>query len=255
MMSEVFEFLAKGGWLMIPIGVCSLVALAFFLERVWSLQRSKVLPQRFLEVIHKLLRERRFHEAEALCHGNDSHIAALLEAGIRYQGRERAVIKEVMEEVGQREVHYMERFVGAVGAIATVAPLLGLLGTVTGMITVFQRVVNQTAAGQAADAGAMANGIWEALITTAAGLTVAIPAYLGYRYIMGTIDRYAVQMADVSLKMAEYLVPEAQAPASRFDADEESAEVLASDRSDRVEKAESKASVEAPLETAATEAT
>lgn len=217
MMTEVFEFLAKGGWLMIPIGLCSLIALAFFLERVWSLQRSKVLPPRFLEVIHKLLRERRFQEAEALCHGNDSHIAAVLEAGIRYHGRDRSVVKEVMEEVGQREVHYMERFVGAIGAIATISPLLGLLGTVTGMISVFQRVVNQTAAGQAADAGALANGIWEALITTATGLTVAIPAYLAYRYINGLIDRYAVEMADISLRVAEYLVPEGQAPAARFD--------------------------------------
>ena len=221
MMSEAFDFLTKGGWLMIPIGISSIVALAFFLERIWSLQRSKVIPARFLEIVGKLLRERRFDEAEALCHGNDSHIAPILEAGIRYQGRDRSVVKEVMEEIGQREVSYMERFVGAVGAIATVAPLLGLLGTVTGMITVFQRVVNQTAAGQAADPGALANGIWEALITTAAGLTVAIPSYLAYRYIMGTIDRYAVEMADVSLRMAEYLVPEDQAPSNRFADDSE----------------------------------
>ncbi len=221
-MTDVFEFLSKGGWLMIPIGLCSLVALAFFLERIWSLQRSKVMPPRFLEVVMKLLREGRYKEAEALCHTNDSHVAAVLEAGIRYQGRDRAIVKEVMEEVGQREVHYMERFVGAVGAVATISPLLGLLGTVTGMISVFQRVVNQTAAGQAADAGALANGIWEALITTAAGLTVAIPAYLAYRYINGTIDRYAVEMADVGLQVAEYLVPEDQAPSTRSDAVEAS---------------------------------
>lgn len=213
-MNEVFDFLGKGGLLMVPIGLSSVIALGFFLERVWSLQSSKVLPPRFLEVIRKLLEERRYQEAQALCHGNDSHIAAILEAGIRYHGRDRSVIKEVMEEVGQREVHYMERFVGAIGAVATVAPLLGLLGTVTGMITVFQRVVNQAAAGQTADAGALANGIWEALITTAAGLTVAIPAYLGYRYIQSLIDRYAVELADESLRLAEWLVPEHQAPAA-----------------------------------------
>lgn len=224
MMTEVFEFLGKGGWLMVPIGLSSVMALGFFLERLWSLQEAKVLPPRFLEVLAKLLRERRFEQAEALCKGNDSHIAAVIEAGIRYAGRDRAVVKEVMEEAGQREVHYMERFVGALGSVATVAPLLGLLGTVTGMIAVFQRVVNQTAAGQSADAGALANGIWEALITTAAGLTVAIPAYLAYRYIESRIDRYAVEMADVSLRLAEYLVPEGQAPVSAFDRDDEQRE-------------------------------
>lgn len=217
MMSEVFDFLAKGGWLMIPIGLASVAALAFFLERLWRLQRSKVMPTRFLELMTKLLRERKYEQAEALCQGNDSAISAILEAGIRYAGRDRQVVKEVMEEVGQREVHYMERFVGALGAIATIAPLLGLLGTVTGMISVFQRVVNQATAGQTADAGALANGIWEALITTAAGLTVAIPAYLAYRYIESVIDRYAVSMAETSLHLAEYLVPEAQAPVSSFD--------------------------------------
>jgi biopolymer transport protein ExbB len=216
-MTEVYEFLAKGGWLMVPIAISSVVALAFFLERLWSLQRARVLPPRFLEVMEKLLKERRYEEAAALCQGNDSHISAVLGAALRYSGRDREVVKEVMEESGQREVYFMERFVGALGAIATVTPLMGLLGTVVGMITVFQRVVNQASAGQAADAGALANGIWEALITTAAGLTVAIPAYLAYRYIQSVIDRYAVEMVDVSLSMAEYIVPEAQAPVVRFE--------------------------------------
>ena len=211
-MSDIVDFLARGGWLMVPIAVASVVALAFFIERLWNLQRAKVLPDRFLEIISKLLEERRFEKAEALCQGNDSHVAAVLEAGIRYHGRSRETIKAVLEEAGQREVHFMERFTGVLGAVATVAPLLGLLGTVTGMISVFQRVVNQAAAGQAADAGALANGIWEALITTAAGLTVAIPAYLAYRYIVGLIDRYAVELADVGLKAMEYLVSAEEAP-------------------------------------------
>lgn len=213
-MTEVFEFLMKGGWLMVPIGLCSVVALAVFLERLWTLQANKVMPSRFIEVVTKLLRDQKFDQAEGMCNGNDSHIAAVLEAGIRYAGRDRHVIKEVMEEVGQREVFYMERFVGVLGSIATIAPLLGLLGTVTGMISVFQRVVNETSTGAVADAGSLAAGIWEALITTAAGLSVAIPAFLAYRYIESRIDRYAVEMANVSLQVAEYLVPAAQAPTS-----------------------------------------
>lgn len=209
---------------MIPIASCSVIALALFFERMWSLQRAKVLPPRFLEVVSKHIREKRYQEAEAMCQGNDSHIAAILGAGLRYAGRDREIVKEVMEETGQREVHYMEKFVGALGAIATVSPLLGLLGTVTGMISVFQRVVSQAQAGEVADAGALANGIWEALITTAAGLTVAIPAYLGYRVIQSMIDRYAVELADVSLAAAEHMVPADQSPISQTSSSDDDGE-------------------------------
>ena len=211
-MNDILDFVEKGGLLMYPIGFASVLALGLFLERLWSLQRTKVLPSRFLEIVSKLLSQERYQEAEALCNGNDSHIARILESGIRYAGRERSVIKEVMEETGQREVHFLERFTGAMGAIATIAPLLGLLGTVTGMIKVFQRIVNQASAGQSVDPGAFANGIWEALLTTAAGLAVAIPTLLAYRFILSRIDQYAIEMADVGLKAAEYLVPEAQRP-------------------------------------------
>ncbi len=235
-MNEVFEFLAKGGWLMVPIGLSSIVALGLFIERLWSLQRAKALPPRFLDIISKLLRQGRYQEAEALCSGNESHVARVLEAGIRYAGRDRDVIKEIMEEAGQREVYFMERFTGAIGAIATITPLLGLLGTVTGMIRVFQRVVSQSSGG-AVDPGALANGIWEALLTTAAGLSVAIPTFLAFRYIVSIIDRYAIEMADVALKAAEYLVPPNQRPSidgvstdtelstGRFSRDDEDSEV------------------------------
>lgn len=214
-MTEVYEFLAKGGWLMIPILGSSVIGLAFFLERLWALQRAKIIPPRFVEVVKKMLREERFEEAEGLCQTNESPVAAMLEAGVQHAGCERDVIKEVMLEKGEREMFFMERFTNALGSIATVAPLMGLLGTVVGMISVFQRVVNQAGQGGVVDAGALAAGIWEALITTAAGLTVAIPIYLGHRYIMSLIDRYAVEMEDISLTALDYLVPEGQAGALR----------------------------------------
>ncbi len=228
-MSEVFDFLARGGWLMIPIGAASVIALGLFVERLWQLQRNKALPSRFLEVVTRLLKQERFQEAEALCHGNDSHVARVLEAGIRYVGRDREIIKEVMEEAGQREVYFMERFTGALGSVATVAPLIGLLGTVTGMIQVFQRVVNNAGSGQPVDPGALANGIWEALLTTAAGLAVAIPAYLAYRYVLSIIDRYAIEMGEVALRAAEYLVPEEQRPALHGGYDDDESEEEAHD--------------------------
>lgn len=213
-MNEVYEFLAQGGVLMIPILASSVVALAFFLERLWALQESRVIPPRFVDVLRGKLEEDRFSEAESLCQTNESPIAAILEAGVQHAGCTRAVIKEVMLEKGEREVFFLERFINALGAIATVTPLMGLLGTVIGMIDVFQGVVNQASQGGAVNAGAMANGIWTALITTAAGLTVAIPVYLAYRYIMGRIDRYAVELEDVALEMAEYLVPESESAAA-----------------------------------------
>jgi biopolymer transport protein ExbB len=214
-MNQVFDLLSRGGMLMFPIGFCSIVALGIFLERLWSLQRNKVMPPRFLEVADNLLRQDRHADAEAMCHGSDTPIARVLEVGIRYAGRDRDLIKDVMEETGQREIHFMERFTGLLGSIATISPLLGLLGTVTGMIGVFQSVVNQSATGAVVNPGLLAGGIWEALITTAAGLVVAIPAFLGHRHIIAMVDRYAVEMVDVSLKALEYLVPAAQRPTSK----------------------------------------
>ena len=230
-MNEVYEFLSKGGLLMIPILAASVVGLGFFLERLWALQRTRVIPPRFVEVVRNMLREKRFSEAEGLCQTNESPIAAILEAGIQHAGCERSVVKEVMLEKGERELFFLERFVNALGAIATISPLMGLLGTVIGMIDVFQRVVNQAGAGGAVDPGAMANGIWTALITTAAGLTVAIPVYLAYRYIMGRIDRYAVDLEDVALEMAEFLVPESESAQAYRERAEEAAQYVAADDS------------------------
>lgn len=215
-MNDVLDLIAKGGWMMAPIILCSVVGLALFLERLYQLQRTRILPSRFIEILSRHLQDGRFAEAEALCHNNPSTVAAVLGSGIRYAGRDRELIKEVMEEVGRREIFFLERFTNAIGAIATVSPLLGLLGTVIGMISMFQRVVAAAKAQQAnVDVGLLATGIWQALLTTAAGLLVAIPIFLGYRYIMGLIDRYAVEIEDLSLKAVEMLVPQEQAPLDR----------------------------------------
>ena len=212
-MKEIFDLVVKGGWLMAPILLCSLFGLTFFLERLWKLQRHKVLPAKFLDVVSRLLKERRFQEAESLCHSNDSPISAVLGSGIRYAGSDRDLIKDVMEETGQREVFFLERFTTALGSISTIAPLLGLLGTVIGMIRMFQRVVSAAGSGKAAvDVSLLATGIWQALTTTAAGLAVAIPIYLAYRYVLTRIDRYAIEIEEISLRALEMLVPLSQAP-------------------------------------------
>lgn len=217
-MSELLEFLSKGGVLMIPIGASSIIGLALFLERLWSLQRTKILPARFLEIVSRLLQERRYAEAEALCMQHNNPMASILGAGIRYAGRDRELIKEVMEETGRREIFFMERFSNVLGSISTITPLMGLLGTVVGLIQMFRRLVGggEAAAQSMVDVSLLAGGIWQALITTAAGLSVAIPIFLAYRYVLSRVDRYAVEIEDVSLKAIELLVQSSQRPNAKI---------------------------------------
>lgn len=193
-MTELYNFLAQGGWLMVPIGVCSVLGVAFFLERLWGLRRDAIMPPALMSKLREAIRDGELERAEALCETSDTPFARIVGAGIQRAGQSREVIKEVMAEEGQREVYYMERFVDALGAIAQVTPLMGLLGTVIGMITVFRDVMLQSSGSGQVEAALLAGGIWQALITTAAGLTVAIPVYLAYRYVLSRVDTYAVEI-------------------------------------------------------------
>ena len=225
-MSEAYDFLAKGGVLMIPILLCSVVALAIFLERLWSLRKVKVIPSTFLQKVTKLIHLRQFDRASDLCDRASSGVAHILSAGLRQAGKDRATIKEVMEEAGRRVAANLERGTGVLSSVVAIAPLLGLLGTVTGMIKVFQRVVNQVGADGAGqvNAGALASGIWEALITTAAGLSVAIIAFLMFKMVTTQVDRLLVDMEERALDLAESMVGGAQAPTEPSpDAQEEEA--------------------------------
>ena len=204
-MGDVYAFLSQGGWLMIPILLCSVVGLAFFLERLWSLRRSRILPQTFLSGLFEALEDGNFERANGLCDAHESPLGPMVQAAIDRAGEDRATVKEIVSEEGQREVFYMERFVNALGAIATISPLLGLLGTVVGMIDVFQDVVTQSSAAGQVQAAALASGIWQALITTASGLTVAIPVYVGYRYILSRVDKYAVEIQEHALRAVDYI--------------------------------------------------
>ncbi len=214
-MEATYEFLAKGGVLMVPILLCSVIALALFLERTWALQRARVLPRRLMELVLELLNERKASEAETVCASSSSGIAQVALAGLRRRGKPRALVREALEETGRREVSLLGRFVGGLGTIASISPLLGLLGTVAGMIRVFKQVVDEVAVHGHVNPGALANGIWEALITTAAGLSVAIPTYIAYRYLESRIDRIAVEMEEYALGLADHLAEDATgAPAA-----------------------------------------
>ncbi len=213
-MSELFEFLQKGGVLMIPIVAFSVVAMMVFLERAWALRRTRVLPDEFLGLVRKKVTEGRAAEALTLCEGNRSAGSAVVASGLRYAGRPRTVIKEAFEEVGRLEVTHLMRFVEVLGTIAAVTPLLGLLGTVVGMIDVFRTVVAEAGAQAGpVNPGSLANGIWAALLTTAAGLSAAIPAFLGYKFLLSRVDQLAIEMEEMSLDLLDLLSEEAQATA------------------------------------------
>lgn len=203
MISEAYDFLARGGPLMIPIGLCAVVGLAIFLERMWSVQRRLVLPAHFMKVIGPYLTGRNWVEARRLCDSSESAIASLLGAGLKYAGEGRTLVRESMEDCGRRVAAKMERHLGLLGAVASVAPLLGLLGTVTGMIEVFQQAEDTIAATGNVEPAQLASGIWAALMTTAAGLAVAIPIFMSFKYLEGRIDRFVGELEEHSLAFAD----------------------------------------------------
>jgi biopolymer transport protein ExbB len=186
-MWEVWEFLARGGPVMIPIALGSVTALAILFERLWVMRRAAVAPPRLLAGFKALVAKGDIDAALKLCQTSPTPMARILEAGLRYRDLPRSDIRGALEDVGRREMGKMSRPIEIIGVVGLISPLLGLLGTVTGMIKAF-RVVAESSGG-AVDPGALATGIWEALITTAGGLPVAIMAYLAYRYLIGRADR------------------------------------------------------------------
>jgi len=228
-MTDIYHFLfVKGGLVMYPILLGSVLALGVFLERLWSLRRERVIPSSFRARVRALVRAGKLSEAEVLCQENNSSLAAIIDAALKEAGKPRSEIKEAVTDVGRREVTRLERFVDLLGTIAAVEPLMGLLGTVTGLIRAFQKV---EALKGAVNPSALAGGIWEALITTAAGLIVAIPAYIGYRYLLSRVSQLVVDMEEDSLDIAKLIsgsdgkvkAADAETRSGKDDEDEEDA--------------------------------
>ncbi len=203
---DLAEFFEQGGVLMWAILAASVVGVAVFLERVWSLQRAKVLPRAFVDRIRGLVSKDKLSEAQILCEENGSSIATLMVAALRAydQGKQRAQIKESVEEVGNREVAHLDRNVEIVGTVASITPLMGLLGTVVGMIQVFQNFVESYQSGVVGP-DTFAQGIWQALITTAFGLTIAIPMLVAYKFLLGRNDRLIVAMEEDAMAIVDLL--------------------------------------------------
>ena len=197
----MFELVQAGGWLMIPILLCSVIAVAIIVERLWTLRQKKVIPEKLLTGIWNLLSNDALTVEHISEIENGSPLGRILAAGLINRHLSRDLIRESIEENGRHVVHEMERFMNTLGTISTIAPLLGLLGTVIGMIRVFTAI---TVIG-IGDPAQLAGGISEALITTAAGLSVAIPSLIFHRHLKRKIDELVVAMEQEAMKLVEFL--------------------------------------------------
>ena len=197
----MLDFFTKGGIFMYPILLCSITALAIFIERLWNLRWKHVIPQDFIGDVEQLIRREKIPDAALICQQNPSSMARILLVGIKNFGRKREVIKEYLEEVGRQESASLERFVEGLGTIAGVSTLLGLLGTISGMIRVFSVISTQTVINP----GSLAGGISEALITTYAGLSVAIPTLVMYKYLQSKTQTLILQMEEHSIRLVDLL--------------------------------------------------
>lgn len=197
----MFDLISNGGWLMMPIILCSVAAMGIVAERFWSLQRSKILPSELVPQVLKLIRADGLDEPILRRIKLSSPLGSILSSGLvnRHHGRE--MVKTSIEETGRQVASDLERFLNTLGTIASITPLLGLLGTVVGMIKVFSAIMTHGVG----DPGILAGGISEALITTAAGLTIAIPSLIFHRYFERLVDEYVLNMEEEALRMVDVM--------------------------------------------------
>jgi biopolymer transport protein ExbB len=197
----VFDVLAAGGWLMIPIVLCSIAVIAISAERYWTLDPGKIAPRQLLAQVWGWIKNNQLDAGKLRELKQSSQLGKILAAGLSNSRHGREVMKDSIQEAASQVIHEMERYITPLGTIAAVAPLLGLLGTVIGMIKVFTAIMLQGTG----NAGVLAGGISEALITTAAGLCVAIPAMIFHRFFLRRIDTIVVTMEEEAIKLVDAL--------------------------------------------------
>jgi len=195
----MFEIVKSGGLLMVPLILCSVVAVAIIIERLWTLRRKRVLPEDLTARVWSWAHSRQLDEGHLQALAESSPLGVILAAGLQNRNRSREIMKEAIEDTGRHVVHELERYLNSLGTIAAITPLLGLLGTVIGMVKVFTAITTHGVGNP----GVLAAGISEALITTAAGLSIAIPALIGYRYLRGRVDGLVVQMEKEATKLVD----------------------------------------------------
>ena len=197
----MLDLIKAGGWLMAPIVACSFAAAIIIFERLLALRRARVLPERLLVILRRWIECGAVSPLDIQMLPLNSPLGRIVAVGLANRHRSREILRERVEDIGRHVVHELERFLNTLGTIAAISPLLGLLGTVAGMIKIFQIVSVQ---GNS-NVSLLSVGIAEALMTTAAGLTVAIPSLLFYRYFHGRVDELVVRMEQETLELIDLL--------------------------------------------------
>ncbi|HOZ47356.1 MAG TPA: MotA/TolQ/ExbB proton channel family protein [Candidatus Hydrogenedentes bacterium] len=199
---DTFEIIFKGGILMWPIMATSVVALTIIIERFIVLRRASIDTREFMDAMRQVLRQNRIRDAVELCDETDAPVARIMKAGLLKANRSKEDIREAIEDAGHLETPRLERRLSALATCANIAPLLGLLGTVQGMIKCFAQIQNKRGQVNPSD---LAEGISNALVTTAAGLTVAIPILVVYNYLVARVDNMILEMEISSSELLELL--------------------------------------------------
>lgn len=208
--TRLSDMLRRGGVLMIPIGICSLILLVFVFERLVSLRKGRIIPGPFVSRVLEQVRSGELNRESAisLCERNGSAIANVFKAGFSKWGRPSVEIEQAVLDEGERESNHLRRYLRLINGVATVCPLLGMLGTVLGMIHAFDAIA-ASAPMQSEPSMTIATGISQALLTTAAGLTVAIPALIAYLFFSGRADRHVMELDSLGMKVVNLVSAEA----------------------------------------------
>ncbi|MDW3714002.1 MULTISPECIES: MotA/TolQ/ExbB proton channel family protein [Pseudomonas] len=195
----MWELVKAGGWMMLPIILSSIAATAIIVERLWTLRANRIAPPQLLGQVWRMVKDKQLNAQKLKELRASSPLGEILAAGLANSKHGREIMKECIEEAASRVIHELERYLNTLGTIAAMGPLLGLLGTVFGMIEIFSGFMDNGMA----NAPALAGGIGKALITTAAGLMVAIPAVFFHRFLLRRVDELVVTMEQEAIKLVE----------------------------------------------------
>ncbi len=202
---SLWQLFIAGGPVMWPILGCSIFAVAIIIEKFWHLHKIKIDTNQFLNSVLERIKKHQIKEAIELCDKTKSPIAHILKSGILKFDRPRPQIKEAIEDASIYEVPKLEKNLTMLATMAHVSPLLGLLGTVTGMVRCFQTIQAKATTLHPVSPGDLAGGIWEALLTTVAGLLVAIPAFVAYNYLVNRVNNFILEMEKASTELVNFL--------------------------------------------------
>lgn len=202
---SLWQTFLAGGPIMWPVLLCSVFALAIILEKFWHLRQIKIDTQKFLSSILDKMKRHEIKDALEVCDRTRSPISNILKAGILKYDRPRDKIKEAIEDASLYEIPKLEKNLSTLATISHISPLLGLLGTVTGMVRCFQTIQAKATTIHPVSPGDLAGGIWEALLTTVAGLIVAIPTFVVYNYLVSRINNFILEMEKASTELVNFL--------------------------------------------------